>query len=862
MAEPAAQESSAGTVAPPSPPPAHQPYIPDHVTIPEFTWPAVLVGAVLGIIFGASSLYLVLKVGMTVSASIPVAVLSITLFRVFTRVFGVRRATILENNIVQTAGSAGESIAFGIGVTMPALILLGFEMDLTRIMVAGVLGGLLGILMMIPLRRAFVVKQHGTLRYPEGTACAEVLIAGEKGGTTAKTVFTGFGIAFVYQIFMQGLKLWKDTPARLLSSFPGAEPSISVDPTLLGVGYIIGTRVSCIMLGGAILSYIVFVPAIHFFGDGLTHNLPPGDKPICQMSVEEIRSAYILFIGAGAVAAGGIISLCRALPLIVGSLVVGMRDLMGSKGEQVSLRRTDRDLSLRVVLLGSLALVVVIWAFLPLGSPWSSVGLVGAILVVLFGFLFVTVSSRLTGEIGSSSNPISGMTVATLILTCLIFLALGWTGTGDRMIAITVAAVVCVASSNGGTTSQDLKTGFLVGATPKHQQWAIVIGAVTSALVIGFILMALNRASMIYTRKDLPTPAHAVDVGGLPVREKAPNDPAEYHVYWVNQAEAERQQIPRGKYLVDEAGRIRYLVDPGIMGVRHHDDEGREVRKYGAPQTALMALITDGILAQKLPWTLVMLGALVAVVLELSRVSSLPFAVGMYLPFYISTPVFVGGLIRALVDRWGPRPDPSADAEVASETSPGALFSTGYIAGGAIGGVLIAFLAFSNTIPTMLARWQYREENIAVVKPLDEEYEDLAVRELGLSPRAARGDPRVKQMVKEMQEINAVKLPLYVEVPAGTKLDLPGKRTYVAPQRTTLGEVAAQEAGGAEKAAALLDVNEKRLKLPDRLPAGTALRIPQRNIPALAVFAALAVVLILVGMGWIMKQKQTPPNRL
>jgi putative OPT family oligopeptide transporter len=700
MAEPAAQEPPAGAAAPP----AHQPYIPDGANIPEFTWPALLVGAVLGIIFGASSLYLVLKVGMTVSASIPVAVLSITLFRVFTRVLHTRRATILENNIVQTAGSAGESIAFGIGVTMPALLLLGFEMDVLRVMVAGVLGGLLGILMMIPLRRAFVVKQHGTLRYPEGTACAEVLIAGEKGGTTAKTVFTGFGIAFVYQFLMQGLRLWKDTPAKALSSLPGAEPAIAVDPTMLGVGYIIGTRISCIMLAGAVLSYLVLVPAIRFFGDGLAHALYPGTKLIRDMSAEEIRGAYILYIGAGAVAAGGIISLCRAMPLILGSIAVGLRDLRAAKGGQAATRRTDRDLSLRVVFFGSLALVVAIWISLPISSLWSLViNLVAAVLIVLFGFLFVTVSSRLTGEIGSSSNPISGMTVATLILTCLIFLALGLTGPGDRLIAMTVAAVVCVASSNGGTTSQDLKTGFLVGATPKYQQWAIVIGAVTSALVLGFILLALNRSSTIYSKRDLPTPAHPIDVSRLADRAEAPGNPIEYHVYRVSQAEADRQRIPRGKYLVDDAGRIRYLVDPGIMGVRTRDDKGNQIRKYAAPQTELMALITDGILARKLPWTLVVLGALIAVVLELSQVPSLPFAVGVYLHFNISTPVFVGGMVRWLVDRWGPRPDTSLDPEAASETSPGALLSTGYIAGGAIGGMLVAFCFFSDYLPTALS---------------------------------------------------------------------------------------------------------------------------------------------------------------
>ena len=485
----------------------HQPYVPDDVQLPEFTAPAVIVGAVLGIVFGASSLYLVLKVGMTVSASIPVAVLSITLFRLFSRLFGIRRATILENNIVQTTGSAGESIAFGVGVTMPAVMLLGFEMDVTRVMVVSVLGGVLGILMMIPLRRAFIVQQHGTLKYPEGTACADVLIVGEEGGTSAKTVFTGFGLAFVFQFLMQGLRMWKEVPSHAVRWFRGAELSLEASPMLLGVGYIIGTRVSCIMLAGAVLSYLVFVPAIHFFGDGLSGPLYPGTKLIRDMTTGEIRQAYLLYVGAGAVATGGIISLCRAIPLIVSSLLAGVRDLRSSITGGVAGRRTDRDLPMSFVALGTLALIVVIWAALPLGTAFSAVSLVGAVLIVLFGFLFVTVSSRLTGEIGSSSNPISGMTVATLLLTCLIFLALGWTSSEERLIALTVAAVVCVASSNGGTTSQDLKTGFLVGATPRAQQWAIVVGAISSALVIGGILMLLNDASTVYSRKDLPQPS-------------------------------------------------------------------------------------------------------------------------------------------------------------------------------------------------------------------------------------------------------------------------------------------------------------------------------------------------------------------
>jgi len=682
----------------------HQPYVADEAALTEFTWPAVVVGAILGIVFGASSLYLVLKVGMTVSASIPVAVLSITLFRVFSRAFGMRRATILENNIVQTTGSAGESIAFGVGVTMPAVMLLGFEMEIGRVMVVSVLGGVLGILMMIPLRRAFIVKQHGTLKYPEGTACADVLIVGEQGGTTAKMVFTGFGIAFAYQVLMQGFRLWKEYPARALGWLKGAEVSLEASPVLMGVGYIIGTRISCIMLAGAVLSYLVFAPAIRLFGDGLSTPLYPGVKLIREMSADNIRSAYLLYIGAGAVAAGGIISLCRAIPLIASSLAAGLRDLRDSTASGAARRRTDRDLPMRLVGIGALALMAAIWVALPVGSPLSWVSLLGAVMVVFFGFLFVTVSSRLTGEIGSSSNPISGMTVATLLLTCLVFLVLGWTNAEHRLIAMTVAAVVCVASSNGGTTSQDLKTGYLVGATPKRQQWAIVVGSVSSALVIGFILMLLNDVSTVYSQKNLPHPATPPDAAKLLLREKAPGDPAEYHVWHVDQGEAEARKIPAGKYLVDAQGQIRYLVDPGITGRLSRRDDGTEVPKYGAPQTELMAMITQGILTRKLPWTLVLLGVFVAVVLELSGVPSLPFAVGVYLPFSTSAPVFVGGVMRWIVDRVNRPAGPQSEA--AAEMSPGVLLSTGYIAGGAIGGVLIGFLQlpYVDRIPKALGR--------------------------------------------------------------------------------------------------------------------------------------------------------------
>jgi putative OPT family oligopeptide transporter len=705
------QPSNIRTPAPATPAvPAHKPYVPDDKIIPEFTWSAVLVGAVLGIIFGASSLYLVLKVGMTISASIPVAVLSITLFRVFSKVFGIRQATILENNIVQTTGSAGESIAFGVGITMPAVMILGFEMEIYRVMVVSILGGMLGILMMIPLRRAFIVKQHGTLKYPEGTACADVLVVGETGGSTATTVFIGFGLAFIYKFLMSAFKLWKDTVSRSLDWFQGATPSIEADPALLGVGYIIGTKISCIMFAGGVLSYFVFVPAIHFFGDGLKEPLFPATKTIASMSADEIRDSFVLYIGAGAVATGGIISLFRALPLIASSLISGLRDMSGSvrSGGNVT-RRTDRDMPMWIVFLGSILLVAAIWVFMGIdpqagGSfTWAAMfnltNLIAAVLIVLFGFLFVTVSSRLTGEIGSSSNPISGMTVATLLLTCLIFLILGWTDSQYRLIALSVAAVVCIASSNGGTTSQDLKTGYLVGATPKYQQLSILIGSISSALVIGIVLIVLNQASTVYTQKNLPIPRMPIEVSQLTRLETAPDNQS-YHVWQA--VEGNQQGVRQGKYLVDDNGSIQYLVDPGINGRVSSRDNGMEVQKYNPPQARLFALITDGILQQKLPWTLVLLGVFIAVVMELCGLPSLPFAVGVYLRLSSSAPIFVGGVVRYIVDYFSKKSKEARSDDEATDMSPGVLLSTGYIAGGSIAGVMVGFFAMSDRLTEYL----------------------------------------------------------------------------------------------------------------------------------------------------------------
>ncbi|MBN9518732.1 oligopeptide transporter, OPT family [bacterium] len=701
-----------------SAPAPHQPFVPPEESPPELTWAPVVTGALLGIVFGASSLYLVLKVGLTVSASIPVAVMAITLFRGFSKAFGLRRATILENNIVQTTGSAGESIAFGVGLTMPALLLLGFDIDVLRVMTVGVLGGLLGILMMIPLRRAFVVKQHGTLAYPEGTACADVLIAGEKGGATARMVFLGFGLGFVYQFLLKGCKLFKEEAEQALYTTTAAGKSVGLkagvlgaemNAALLGVGYIIGPRIASIMVGGGVLAYLVLVPAIAYFGEHLTEPLAPAVSKmddgkdvglIKNMGVGQLRNNYILYIGAGAVAAGGIISMLKAMPVILSSVLAGFRDLRAERsaargGTAAAVPRTERDLSMRVVLFGSMGMVIALAAAPSLGLGLSFQGLLGAVMILVFGFLFVTVSSRLTGEIGSSSNPISGMTVATLLLTCLLLLVLGEAGVlpidkNMKLAALTIAAVVCIASSNGGTTSQALKTGYLVGATPRNQQYAILIGSLTSALVVGVTLLLLNEAGTIYTKNNLPK--ERIDPAMLTAKDRVRSGPyagdtTEYGVLNVGESEA-GAPVPPGRYYVAADGTIAYRVDPAVNGSLKAQDDGTAVsNKFEAPKTRLMSLIINGILDQKLPWDLVLIGVLIAVTLELAGVPSLPFAVGVYLPLSASTPIFVGGLVRWLVDKVRNAPDEG-------DTSPGVLLSSGYIAGGSIAALVAAFLVF------------------------------------------------------------------------------------------------------------------------------------------------------------------------
>ncbi len=722
-----------------------QPFVPPEVVQRELTLRGVVMGSLLGIVFAASSVYLGLKVGLTVSASIPVAVLSITLFRWLGRVFKLRPATILENNIVQTTGSAGESIAAGVAFTLPSLLLMGFDMELGRVLLVALLGGLIGVLMMIPLRHGLIVKEHGNLTYPEGTACADVLIVGEKGGTSAKTVFLGFFVGLFYAIANLILKLWADVSnftVDFWGKLRGGTLGFEVSPPMLGVGYIIGPKTAANMFAGGTLAFLVLVPLVHLFGDTAAAAMYPATKLIKDMSAGEIRSNYILYIGAGAVATGGFIALARAIPTIVGAFAGGLRNMQASRGGGAAVaagpRRTELDLSMKVVIFGSLGIAAAIWA-----APILEINALSAVLIVLFGFFFVTVSSRITGEIGSSSNPISGMTVATLLITCGLFVLIGHVGVGYKAMALTTAALVCVAASNGGTISQDLKTGFLVGATPRSQQLSILVGVMTSAVVIGFTLLLLNDGSTTYKPVDFGavqlTEAAGATVASHGQRQAGP-DGKDYAVVYLQD---DFSGVLRGRYLVDEQSRPMFLVDPGVCGTfpySLHAAQGgagrltvpagapvelgvdrqpysvvslaqpqgalaagrylaradgsvayemQEKVKFDAPKAQLFRLIIDGTLGGQLPWGLVICGMFLAIILELVGVSSLPFAVGLYLPIYTSAGIFVGGCVRWLVNRKHAR-------ENAAETefSPGMLMASGLIAGGAIAGVVQSVIAF------------------------------------------------------------------------------------------------------------------------------------------------------------------------
>jgi len=630
----------------------HKPYVPDEARVPEFTPKAIAVGAFFGLVFGASTVYLALKAGLTVSASIPIAVLSISLLK------KLGGSTILENNIVQTIGSAGESIAAGVVFTLPGFLFLAVDPSTRQsvgasyfsywtIFTLALLGGMLGVLMMVPLRRALIVKEHGNLPYPEGTACAQVLIAGERGGEMARTAYMGLGFATGYAVLQQILKVIAEVPGYVTKAssriFPAATVNASITPEYLGVGYIIGPRIAGVLVSGGVLAWVGIIPLIASLVPTetiaaqlvklgyLTDLAKPGAygwNPATHAFAELNRAiyyAYVRQIGAGAVAAGGFITLLKTLPTIVSSFKGSLASLRGEAGA-ASAKRTEQDLPLGVTALGSLALVGIM-AVLPF-LPGNFAGrLLLGVLIVVFGFFFVTVASRIVGLIGTSSNPVSGMTIATLMATCLLFLALGWTDDMYQPMALCVGGMVCIAAANAGATSQDLKTGYLVGATPKYQQIGLLIGVVVAAAVIGFTVQVLDK----------PT------------------------------------------------------VDAATGLVRHQI--GTEA--FPAPQGTLMATLIRGLLSQNLDWQFVLVGVFLAVTIELCGVSPLSFAVGAYLPLSTTLPIFVGGAIKGIVDR---RSGARASGGHGDDVGAGSLFATGLVAGGTLTGTVVAFLHWSEKV--------------------------------------------------------------------------------------------------------------------------------------------------------------------
>jgi len=589
----------------PVPGESYPPYVPAERQVPEMTVKAIIFGIIIGIVFGAANAYLGLRVGMTVSASIPAAVMAIVLFRL------LRGGTVLETNIVQTIGSAGESLAAGVIFTIPALFIWqrtdpSIRVDLIEITVLALFGGLLGVLFMIPLRRYLIVREHGKLPYPEGIATAEVQVAGESGGKKGRMVFSGLGIGALYQLLAnsRGLSLWPEEPSQRLPA--KAEIGGAFTPELLGVGFIIGPRIAAVMFAGGALAWLILIPLINYWGGDQV--IFPGTTPVSEMGSGEIWSNYVRYIGAGAVAFGGIITLVKSLPTIWESFRQGIKG-MGSGGNSGAvIPRTDRDIPFKWVIAGSIVAALALWLW-----PGVPVTLLAAILLVIFSFFFVTVSSRIVGLVGSSSNPISGMTITTLLLTAFIFVALGLADQpGARLSVLAIGAVVCIASAIAGDASQDLKAGFLLGATPWKQQVAEMIGVITSAFVMGGTLLLLHSSYGIGTE------------GGL-----------------------------------------------------------------AAPQATLMSLVIDGVLAHNLPWRFVFIGmALAAFVEFVLKLPSLAFAVGVYLPVSLSTPIMAGGLIRWVVER---KATPKAADE---QREAGILFSSGLVGGAALLGVLIAIAIY------------------------------------------------------------------------------------------------------------------------------------------------------------------------
>ncbi|MFZ5973051.1 MAG: OPT family oligopeptide transporter [Bacteroidota bacterium] len=631
-----------------------KPYIAPEQNVAEFTVKSVVFGALFGILFGCSTVYLALKAGLTVSASIPIAVIAITLGRKFLK------TTILENNIIQTAGSAGESIAAGVVFTLPGFLFLSPDgsgtsvgdsyFNYLTILILASFGGMLGTLMMIPLRRSLIVKEHGTLPYPEGTACGSVLQAGEKGGVFAKTAFVGMGVALGYAVLQKVFHVIAETPAFVTSQvnkfWPSATINGEITPEYMGVGYIIGPRIAGVLVAGSVLAWWAVIPLLSTLVEPLLVaeqlvklgyladvNTPGGRgswDPATQTFANPAPAlyfAYIRQIGAGAVAAGGFITLLKTMPTIVSSFRESLASL--KEKSEVSVARTDRDLSFKVVIIGSVVLVALI-ALLP-GNIIPGDGILEklliGILIIIFGFFFVTVASRIVGLVGSSNSPISGMTIATLMGTCLIFTAVGWSGQLYEPLALVVGGMICIAAANAGATSQDLKTGYIVGATPRYQQLALFIGAIVSSVAIGIVVKVL----------DTPT------------------------------------------------------ADMAAHGITHAIGSER----YAAPQATLMATLAKGILSFNLDWQFVMVGVFIAVMIELCGIKALAFAIGLYLPLSTTLPIFIGGSIKGVTDWLAER---KGEAKQDEELGRGSLFATGLIAGGALAGVIVALLSVNDTI--------------------------------------------------------------------------------------------------------------------------------------------------------------------
>lgn len=634
-----------------------KPFVAPESKMAELTVKSILVGSLFGVIFGAATVYLALKAGLTVSASIPIAVIAITLGRKFLK------TTILENNIIQTTGSAGESIAAGVAFTLPGFLFLSSPdsaeyFNYLTILILAIVGGLLGTLLMVPLRKALIVNEHDNLPYPEGTACGDVLKAGEKGGDFAKTAFWGLGVAFVYALLQKVLHVIAETPyyatQQINKFFPSAKVSGEITPEYLGVGYIIGPKIGGVLVAGGVLSWLVFIPLfsslvppdmiaaqlvkLGYLADVAVAGGKGGWDPVAH-SFKDFSSAvyyaYIRQIGAGTVAAGGIITLIKTVPTIVKSVKGSVASLKAESGENAgTILRTEKDLSLKVVGLGTLGLILLI-TLLP-QVPGDSVlqKLLIGILVIIFGALFVTVSSRIVGLIGSSNNPISGMTIATVMGTSLIFLSMGWTGQSYEPLVLVVGGMICIAAANAGATSQDLKSGYIVGATPRNQQIALFVGAIVSSLVIGLTVKFLDKPSS--------------------------------------------EMLSQG---------INHAI-------------GTE--KYPAPQATLMATLIKGILSQNLDWQYVFAGVFLAITMELCGIKSLSFAVGAYLPLATTLPIFLGGAIRGIVESKQKKANQQLSAEE-EELGKGNLFATGLVAGGAVAGVIIAFVSGSESGEKFLA---------------------------------------------------------------------------------------------------------------------------------------------------------------